>query len=216
MVASSPYFCKKASALKRRSRKILSGDSPFGTLTMISTINLYFQEVGVAGSCTDTVTRFKEDVAVEEARVMLGDEIEPVEMVTPLSEDVRPAVPGPAASVDERGEERGRTTMLTRLSGNGVADVDDAAVWFVFPSGVSFVGVKNDLSVGEGVFNIFWTGGVGVPIIGGDPSSVSILLSFWQEELRRELDSEISDDFLAFLEESDITSKMLLLAVGLE
>jgi hypothetical protein len=91
---------------------------------------LYFQDEGITGACAVTVTRFKEDVAVrvDDASVMLGDEIDPpVEMVTPLSEDVRPAVPVPAADDGVRGEERGLTSMLTRLSGSGAAGEDDSA-----------------------------------------------------------------------------------------
>ena len=91
---------------------------------------LNFQDVGITCACAVTVTRFREDVAVrvEDASVMLGDEIDPpVEMVTPLSEDVRPAVPVPAAVDGGRGEDRGLTSMLTRLSGNGAAGEDDLA-----------------------------------------------------------------------------------------
>ena len=104
---------------------MLNGASPFGTLTAISMICLYFQAVGAACAVVVTVTRFRDDdaVRIEDVCVApLGDEFDPpVEIVTPLSEDVRPAVPVPAAGGGLRGEERGRMFMLTRLSGSGAA-----------------------------------------------------------------------------------------------
>ncbi len=146
--------------------------------------------MGIACAGAVTVTLFREDVAVEDASVTLGDEIDPpVDRETPLSEDVRPAVPAPATCVGVRGVERGRTPMLTRLSGSGLFGGDGSARWFVFPSVVSLVGVKKSVSGGK-VVDTFLTGGVVVPSIGGG-MSVSMLLSFWRPVLRRELAGEI-------------------------
>jgi len=94
-------------------------------------ICLYFQAVGTTCAGAVTVTRFREDDVVRIVEVgvaPLGDEVDPpAEIVTPLSEDVRPAVPVPAAGVGVRGDERGRMSMLTRFSGSGVAGDDDTA-----------------------------------------------------------------------------------------
>ena len=130
MVGSSPYCCRKDSPPNSLSLNILKGVVVLGTLTMISIMSLYFQNLGVPSvGAVVIVTRFTEDVAVrvEDASVVLGEEIDPEDMATPLSEDVRPEVPVPAADGGFSAEERGRTPMLMRFSGNGVAGGGDAA-----------------------------------------------------------------------------------------
>jgi hypothetical protein len=95
-------------------------------------ICLYFQAVGAACAVVVTVTRFRDDdaVRIEDVCVApLGGEIDPpVEIVTPLSEDVRPAVPVPAAGGGLRGDwEDGGKSWVPEPDGGGYTPYHQAS-----------------------------------------------------------------------------------------
>jgi len=174
-------------------------------------ITLNFQSMGITlGGRGATVTRLVVDVGVraDDVVVTLGEDSEPsdvvpVDMVTPLSADVRSAVPALWAVGDDFREERGRICRLMRLSGSAVEEGAGVDL-FVFPNGVSLLGEKNDVRVLVADFpfldGVVVAGGAGVIV----EVSVSMLSSLMRRDLRMELGS-ISSDFLVLLELVDMS-----------